>query len=283
MQPTYKRQRFLLAFIRHLRDHVTITELQKLVFLHSMAEGLDLYEFTPYKFGPYSFQIAEDIDILRRDGYLTADASTIQAVEGYSIETVFRTIHERGDDLIRKAYREYPFYALNSEIINRLFQDKEAERFIQNRERYKQTGQVLFTIGYEGKSIERFMNILIQNDVRLLCDVRKNPLSRKFGFSRGKLKHIAENVGIRYVHVPDLGIDSSKRSSLDSVEDYQSLFRDYARSLSTLEPQLESLYSLLCSNTRIALMCFEREPEMCHRHVIRDYLTTLHTMRSVDL
>lgn len=49
-QPTYKRQRFLLAFIRQLHEGVTATDLQKLVFLHTMKEGSDFYEFIPYKF-----------------------------------------------------------------------------------------------------------------------------------------------------------------------------------------------------------------------------------------
>lgn len=51
-QPTYKRQRFLLAFIRQLQCGVTSTDLQKLVFLHTISEGLDFYGFIPYKYGP---------------------------------------------------------------------------------------------------------------------------------------------------------------------------------------------------------------------------------------
>ena len=65
--------------------------------------------------------------------------------------------------------------------------------------------------------IEAFINNLIQNDIRLLCDVRKNPLSRKFGFSKGKLSHILDTIGIKYVHIPDLGIESDKRRSLDTI------------------------------------------------------------------
>ncbi|MDD2629581.1 MAG: DUF488 domain-containing protein [Limnochordia bacterium] len=282
-QPTYKRQRFLLAFIRQLRDGVTSTDLQKLVFLYAMEEGSELYEFIPYKFGCYSFQLAEDIDILRRDGYLSTEGSRITANGDYQYEALFTIAAERGDRLIRKTYREYPYYAINSEITSRLFSDTEAERFRNERQNYAQTSQVLFTLGYEGKSIEAFINALIQHDIRLLCDVRKNPLSRKFGFSKRKLDHITDTIGIRYIHIPDLGIESVKRSSLETAEDYQRLFSGYAKTLLNLKPQLEYLYSLLCSNVRIALMCYEKEPEMCHRHVIRDYLSDTHEIRSVDL
>jgi len=283
MQPTYKRQRFLLSFIRQLKDGMSSTDLQKLVFLYTMNESSDFYEFIPYKFGSYSFQLAEDIDILRRDGYITTEGSRIQAIGDYTYIELFPVATERGDGLIRKTYCEYPYFAINSEITNRLFSVSEAELFEQEKQDYIQTSQVLFTIGYEGKSIEAFINTLIQNDIRLLCDVRKNPLSRKFGFSKGKLKHISETIGIKYMHIPDLGIESDKRNSLDTAEDYQYLFREYAKELPNLKPQLEYLYSLLCSNVRIALVCYEREPGMCHRHVIRDYLTSTYEIRNVDL
>ncbi|MEL7608820.1 MAG: DUF488 domain-containing protein [Bacillota bacterium] len=282
-QPTYKRQRFLLAFIRQLQSGVTSTDLQKLVFLHTMKEGSDFYEFIPYKFGSYSFQLAEDVDILCRDSYLSNEGTRIRAIGDYKSENLFSITTERGKDLIRKAYREYPYYAINSKIADRLFNDDEAQKYKNERLRYAQTSQVLFTIGYEGMSIEAFINTLIRNDIRLLCDVRKNPLSRKFGFSKGKLEHIAETVGIKYVHIPDLGIESDKRCSLNTIEDYQQLFNRYAKTLPNLEPQLNYLYSLLRSNVRIALMCFEKEPNMCHRHVIRDYLLNVYTIRSIDL
>lgn len=282
-QPTYKRQRFLLAFIRQMQSGVTSTDLQKLVFLHTLKEGSDFYEFIPYKFGAYSFQLAEDIDILCRDSYLSNEGARIRAIGDYQSKNLFSITTERGNDLIRKAYREQPYYAMNSKIIDRLFCDDEAQKYKNERQRYAQTNQVLFTIGYEGMSIEAFINTLIRNDIRLLCDVRKNPLSRKFGFSKARLEHITETVGIKYVHIPDLGIESDKRCSLNTLEDYQQLFKRYAKTLPNLEPQLKYLYSLLSSNVRIALMCFEKESEMCHRHVIRDYLLTMNTIRSVDL
>jgi uncharacterized protein YwgA len=286
-QPTYKRQRFLLAFIRQLQHGVTATDLQKLVFLYTMAEGLDYYEFVPYKYGSYSFQLAEDWDILCRDKYLsvenTPESTMIKAVGDYPHENSCKIVTERGEALIRKAYREYPYYTINSEIIERLFRNEELKHFQNTKQNYIKTDQVLFSIGYEGKSVEAFINTLIQNDIRLLCDVRKNPLSRKFGFSKSKLKHITQTIGIEYVHFPDLGIESDKRDSLETIEDYKRLFDDYAKTLQNRSLLLEQVYVLLCSNVRIALMCYEREPEMCHRHVIRDYIAKTHQIKSMDL
>ncbi len=80
VQPTFKRQRFLLAFIHQLEDDITETDLQKLVFLDTMRKRSDYYEFIPYKSGPHSFQLARDLEILNRDGYLTLvnSRSTLQ-------------------------------------------------------------------------------------------------------------------------------------------------------------------------------------------------------------
>jgi len=286
-QPTYKRQRFLLSFVRQLNSSVTATDLQKLVFLHTMAGGSDYYEFVPYRFGSYSFQLKEDLDILQRGGFVDLDyrqeSAKIKAAGEYSMEPSFRIVSERGNALIRRTYREYPYYAINSEITGRLFRGEELEQFNQGKQVYAQTEQVLFTIGYEGKNIEAFINTLIKNDVRLLCDIRKNPLSRKFGFSKGKLEHIVQTVGIRYIHIPSLGIEADKRCSLETPEDYRCLFTDYEKTLTDRQAYLDEVYALLQQNTRIALMCFELKPEMCHRHVVRDYIVRTHRVWSVDM
>jgi hypothetical protein len=286
-QPTYKRQRFLLSFVRQLDGGVTATDLQKLVFLHTMAGDSDCYEFVPYRFGSYSFQLKEDLDILQRDGFVTLDyvqdSTRIEAAGDFPKEASFRIAAERGNALIRRAYREYPYYAINSEITGRLFRGEELKQFNQGKQAYAQTEQVLFTIGYEGRSIEAFINTLIQSDVRLLCDVRKNPLSRKFGFSKGKLEHIVQTVGIRYVHIPDLGIESDKRCSLETPEDYKCLFDDYEKTLPSRRAFLDDIFTQLRQNARIALMCFERDPETCHRHIIRDYIVRTRRVRSVDM
>ena len=51
LQPTYKRQRFLLSYIRQLNESVSVTDIQKLIFLYTMKEKTEYYEFVPYRFG----------------------------------------------------------------------------------------------------------------------------------------------------------------------------------------------------------------------------------------
>jgi len=287
VKPTYKRQRFLLSFIHQLDENVTVTDIQKLAFLHTMSGESNYYEFIPYKFGAYSFQLGEDLDILAKNGYITVDnlqrGKRIKAVAEYSDTYSYQIASERGNALIRRSYREYPYYTIKSEITERLFDGEELDFFYRIKQSYVKTEQALFTIGYEGKSIEYFINCLIKNDIRLLCDIRKNPLSRKFGFSKSKLKHVTQTIGIKYVHIPELGIESDKRNSLRTKKDYRNLFAEYENSLKSRKVFLDDVYNLIQQNDRVALMCFELDPEMCHRHVVRDYIINNYNIRSVDI
>ena len=271
-QPIYKRQRFLLDYIRQLDGGASATDIQKLVFLYCQTCCAPYYEFIPYKYGPYSFQLAADIDVLWRDHFIEYNDPTYKAEGEYQIDSFFSPVVERGDRLIKKVYKKYPYYAINSEILGRLLSKQEIRKIIEEKQRLKKSMQLLFTIGYEGKSLESFVNMLIQNDVRLLCDVRKNPISRKFGFSKAKLQHVLENVGVSYVHIPEVGVDSEKRTSLCSLDDYDILFEDYKSNLQNITQYLDYIASLLKEHHRIALMCYEEDPRICHRHIIRDYL-----------
>lgn len=63
----------------------------------------------------------------------------------------------------------------------------------------------------------------------MLCDVRRNPWSRKYGFSKSTLSNACEGVGIRYEHLPELGIVSDARRNLETQADYDALFAHYER------------------------------------------------------
>ncbi len=108
----------------------------------------------------------------------------------------------------------------------------------------------------------------------MLCDVRRNPLSRKYGFSKGTLAKACEGVGLRYEHLPELGIASDRRQELKGQADYDALFEDYERH--DLPRQTEVLVKIagwvLDEGHRVALTCFEHEPEQCHRHCVAESL-----------
>jgi uncharacterized protein YwgA len=66
--PVFKRQQFLVAFIHSIKGGCSTTDLQKLMFLYLCNQKMAYYDFIPYLYGSYSFQLAQDIDTLRQDG-----------------------------------------------------------------------------------------------------------------------------------------------------------------------------------------------------------------------
>ena len=89
----------------------------------------------------------------------------------------------------------------------------------------------IFTIGYEGRSLDAFLNTLIANNIKALVDIRNNPVSMKYGFTGRSLKHYVEETGIKYISIPQLGIESRHRKNLNNQEDYINLFKIYEREI----------------------------------------------------
>jgi len=116
-----------------------------------------------------------------------------------------------------------------------------------------------------------------------LCDVRKNPFSRKFGFSFKTLSNLLPKVGIDYVHIPQLGIESNKRQDLDNKEAYKKLFDEYKTTLPDREEALDKVLDLQKKYQRIALTCFEKLHHECHRHCVSDYLANKYNIQTAHL
>ena len=240
-KPVYKRQQFLLTFLKELDEPLTAIDFQKLLFLYLTKNNFLYYDFVPYLYGSYSIQAGEDINTLQAMGWLSDINGKISfagdeksANADFFFEGLGCTIQEqlpkvRGNQLVKLVYEQYPYYAINSRKAAAIMDSEDMTRINAVKEQLKQTKQMLFTIGYEGISVERYLNTLIKNDVRVLCDVRNNPLSRKFGFSKSSLQKYLGNIGIEYVHLPELGIKSEKRNNLSSDEDYRNLFIDYEK------------------------------------------------------
>lgn len=278
------RKKILLALTELFGGELTATDFQKLLFIFSIKQTENKFDFVPYKYGCFSFQSMADKNKLIKEGYLDNTKNwrlrlkdeKFLFILNESDRKQLRLLKQKfgklsTNDLIRHVYLNYPYYAINSEIASKHLSKKELvtiSKFKPKNERVN-----LFTIGYEGRSLERYLNILIQNSIRVLCDVRKNPLSRKYGFSKKTLQNACEAVDIKYFHLPELGITSDKRRELNCQADYDKLFLEYDKT--TIPYQGESLrliLKLIKKYNRVALTCYEAIPFQCHRSRVANAL-----------
>ncbi len=104
----------------------------------------------------------------------------------------------------------------------------------------------------------------------------KTLVSMKYGFSKSQLQKACEGVNIKYLHIPEFGIDSDKRQELYTQIDYDNLFKSYHVDVlqQTLSIQ-EKLLVLLKDKKRIALTCFEANINQCHRKHLAESLSRL--------
>jgi uncharacterized protein (DUF488 family) len=282
----FERQRQLLALVHALGGSVANLDFQKLLFLHCQEpEATGTYEFVPYRFGAFSFTSYADRRKLVERGFLAEDEHHWQlttegkrAVGGTQdlLPSDFARRHRdlRGDTLVAETYRRFPYYATRSEIAERVLRgDNDALRRIEAARPASSKAVTVSTIGYEGRTLERYLNELLRASVTLLCDVRRNAISRKYGFSKGTLAKVCKGVGIRYEHLPELGIASEQRRSLETQADHDALFAEYERqSLPEQGHALVKIREWTGAGDRVALTCYERLPQQCHRHCVAEAL-----------
>jgi uncharacterized protein (DUF488 family) len=125
----------------------------------------------------------------------------------------------------------------------------------------------LFTIGYEGLSFDSFVKYLKNLHIAIVFDVRKNPVSRKKGFSKLKLNEGLILSKIQYVHLSELGTPKLLRDELRRKKDYLEFFQKYNIVLNKRLQYLDVILDTL-KNENVALMCFEKDPFKCHRSAI---------------
>lgn len=275
----FERQKHLLALVNALGGEVGGLDFQKFLLLYCLeVEESPSYEFVPYKFGGFSFTSYADKRGLIRRGFLVDEDRTWRSTPAGKVVPItvsiltemrrFVKLHKglRGDALVAEVYRRYPYYAIRSEIAGRLLAGDTAALKAIAAARPSKGISGLCTIGYEGRTLEGFLNTLLHDEVTVLCDVRQNPLSRKYGFSKSTLQISCEGVGIRYEHIPELGIASENRRDLKTRKDYDTLF--YAYTHESLPKQLNVLKKIMSwiqRGDRVVLTCYERLPEQCHR------------------
>src|SRR3989344_223342 len=133
----------------------------------------------------------------------------------------------------------------------------------------------LFLTGYEKESIEEFIQKLHNANITTVIDVREIPLSRKSGFSKINLEKTLREEGIDYFHFQEMGSPSSIRNQLRKDGDYLKFFIEYRMYAKRKIHILKSISEIIKSREHSALMCFEKDCELCHRSIIASELLKL--------
>lgn len=282
------RRKVILAILETWVEAVPLTDFQKILLLFTKKQENSAYDFVPYKYGGFSFTSYVDRRFMIKQGLLLNNdrrwikgniSKTYDSVLNPKDQIILRnlyksTSHLKGNELVRHVYRAHPYYAIKSEIAEKLLNKHELD--VVKSLKPEENNRVLFTIGYQGKSFEQYLDDLIRNNVKILFDLRKNPVSMKYGFSKRTLSDTLKNLGIEYIHIPQLGIESAKRKNLKKKADYEKLFAQYEKTtLRKSKYWIEYIKKFLLKENRIALTCFEADFRSCHRYRVSKALSDL--------
>ena len=290
------RQKIALSLLARAGKPLSPTVFVKLMFLlrheTEMEKDRTFYDFVPYRFGPFSFALYWELGSLRQDGYVTSEEDRIalrhrtrrlaaEKTEELPVsvnEAVASVVARYGRlsqrALVRAVYARYPWYAINSE----LSEGRSASTVCP-----KKAPPAVYTAGYEGKSVDAFFNDLLRQGIEVVVDVRANPVSRKYGFSRRHFKDIARKLGLEYRHVPSLGIPSNARANLNGYASYQRLLRRYeSKMLPRLNGEIGEVARLMLERPAV-LVCVEKDVRCCHRSRLAEAVSRENHLKVIHL
>ena len=152
----------------------------------------------------------------------------------------------------------------------------------------------IWTIGHSTRTIDEFISLLKENEIKLLADVRAWPGSKRYPhFNKDALAESLSAHGIRYEHFPELGGKRKSKPDSRNTAWRNASFRGYADYMETEQFQkgIERLLDVAGQGAAawaaaeirhdgweavtpcaIAIMCAEAVWWRCHRSLIADYL-----------
>lgn len=129
----------------------------------------------------------------------------------------------------------------------------------------------LCTVGYELATPPEFLEVLREQGIELLVDVRAAARSRRVGFAKTRLAANLEEAGIGYLHLPALGTPAEGRAHAKAgrPDAMKAIFREH---LATDEAQgaLDEVVRMVEAGRRLCLLCLEADPDHCHRSLVAD-------------
>ena len=133
----------------------------------------------------------------------------------------------------------------------------------------------IWTIGHSTRTIDEFISLLKENEIKLLADVRAWPGSKRYPhFNKDALAESLNAHGIRYEHFPELGGKRKSKPDSRNTAWRNASFRGYADYMETEQFQkgIERLLHVAAEAGPTGIMCAEAVWWRCHRSLIADYL-----------
>jgi uncharacterized protein (DUF488 family) len=129
----------------------------------------------------------------------------------------------------------------------------------------------IMTIGYEGLTQRKFLDLVRRCGVERIIDVRELAVSRRVGFSKNALSNSLEKVGISYTHVPELGCPRSIRHDYREDQNWSRYTKRFCAYLAACNDTLQAL-AYLATTERCCLLCLEEDFNFCHRTFVAERL-----------
>ena len=129
----------------------------------------------------------------------------------------------------------------------------------------------LATIGYEGATVQGFLDALRAERIELLVDVRAVAMSRRPGFAKTRLADNLAEAGMEYLHLRGLGTPADGRAAAKAGRhaEMRRIFLDHLAT-PVAQTDLATLIGIVAGGRRVVLLCFEADPRHCHRSLVVD-------------
>ena len=128
------------------------------------------------------------------------------------------------------------------------------------------TARSLWTVGHSNHTLERFLELLVTQEIEVLVDVRSAPYSRySTHFNRGPLEKAIKTAGLQYLFLGrELGGRPSEEDAYDDEGharyDVMAASAEFSDGLKRLARGVDAY--------RVAIMCSEEDPTDCHRRLL---------------
>jgi uncharacterized protein (DUF488 family) len=125
----------------------------------------------------------------------------------------------------------------------------------------------IYTIGHSNQDVATFLQLLKDNVIQVVVDVRSAPYSRYVPqFNKKEIEAAITDAGLKYVFMGDA--IGGKPSDPKYLGVHGKIMYDKLAAAATFQQGLDRLTKGMTDGWTIALMCAEEDPFKCHRHLL---------------